>query len=839
MGNKYSIADELDTWQKQQDYLFIMKALSNKFDSVYILNMDTGIVVPFFLSEKNKLEYQDAFDRGAMWEDLRWEYGSKYVHKEYKEDFRRNARLSKIRSEMAANGFYKYEYKNDRDGITHYFEMKVAKLSEHDENKVIIGFADIDYYKKIEEKSVTLSKQIQQAEASYRVVQKLMKSGMWSMEFDENGKMQGITWTDEFRRMIGYQSEADFPNDLNSWSHILHPEDWNTAYNSIWKSVNDYSGNTEYDQTYRLKTRNNGWRWFRATGDVIRRDDGSPMRFFGIFLDVTEQHERESLERSRNMALERANRSAEAFNALHEALGSGLWSMEYDKDAHVVSVCWSEKLRKMLGYSNEFEFPNVFETLRDRVHPDYREMAMTLFDNALKDYSGKTTFDIENPVKTKNHGYRWFRAAGRFTRRSDGSPISFIGLFMDIDDKVRQNELLKNALHAADAASNAKTSFLANMSHDIRTPMNGIIGMTAIASANLDDKEKVKDALNKINGASQHLLNLINEVLDMSKIESGKVHLNEEAFSLSYLVDNMMSMVRSQLEKHNHDCRLFMSNIVHDNVIGDSLRVQQILMNFMSNAIKYTPDGGRISIEISEKPIRQSGVGLYEIIFRDNGIGMTPEFAATIFDPFSRAEDSRANKIQGTGLGMSIARSIVRMMGGDIQVETKLNKGSKFTITFCLKFQEKPVENQSALDNDDDMLVEFEEADFFGSRVLLVEDNDLNAEIAQEILEMTGLDVERAEDGLVAVDKIEKCEDGYYDLILMDIQMPKMNGYDATRVIRAMNRDYCKRVPILAMTANAFSEDVRSAKHAGMNAHLSKPLELDKLARSLHRWLKK
>ena len=369
--------------------------------------------------------------------------------------------------------------------------------------------------------------------------------------------------------------------------------------------------------------------------------------------------------------------------------------------------------------------------------------------------------------------------------------------------------------------------------------MNGIIGMTAIASANLDDKEKVKDALNKINGASQHLLNLINEVLDMSKIESGKVHLNEEAFSLSYLVDNMMSMVRSQLEKHNHDCRLFMSNIVHDNVIGDSLRVQQILMNFMSNAIKYTPDGGRISIEISEKPIRQSGVGLYEIIFRDNGIGMTPEFAATIFDPFSRAEDSRANKIQGTGLGMSIARSIVRMMGGDIQVETKLNKGSKFTINFCLKFQEKPVKNQSALDNDDDMLVEFEEADFFGSRVLLVEDNDLNAEIAQEILEMTGLDVERAEDGLVAVDKIEKCEDGYYDLILMDIQMPKMNGYDATRVIRAMNRDYCKRVPILAMTANAFSEDIRSAKHAGMNDHLSKPLELDKLARSLHRWLKK
>ena len=180
MENKYSIADELDTWQKQQDYLSIMKALSNKFDSVYILDMDTGIVVPFFLSEKNKLEYQDAFDRGAMWEDLRWEYGSKYVHKEYKEDFRRNARLSKIRSEMAANGFYKYEYKNDRNGITHYFEMKVAKLSEHDENKVIIGFADIDYYKKIEEKSVTLSKQIQQAEASYRVVQKLMKSGMWS-----------------------------------------------------------------------------------------------------------------------------------------------------------------------------------------------------------------------------------------------------------------------------------------------------------------------------------------------------------------------------------------------------------------------------------------------------------------------------------------------------------------------------------------------------------------------------------------------------------------------------------------------------------------------------------
>lgn len=533
-------------------------------------------------------------------------------------------------------------------------------------------------------------------------------------------------------------------------------------------------------------------------------------------------------------------------------------------------------------------------------------------------------------------------------------------------EEARTKQALMDAYEAARRANSAKSDFLSRMSHDIRTPMNAIIGMTAIAGTHLDDKERVSDCLNKITVSSGHLLSLINEVLDMSKIESGKVDLNEEDFNLSDLVDALISMVRPQIKLKEQNLKVNINDVVHEKVIGDKLRIQQSFLNLMSNAIKYTPNGGDINLYISEKNSRSAKVGRYEFVFEDTGIGMTEEFVEHIFEPFSRALDSRVSKEQGSGLGLAITDNLVHMMNGNIKVESELGKGSRFTVTIMLKLQDteelsydefldlpvliadddevtcesacrmldelgmkgewvtdgkdavdKVIERHeieddyfavildwkmpgmdginatrairrlvgpdvpiiiiSAYDWSDielearaagadafigkplfksrlahlfhDMMSGSEERDtendvdglkkedFSGKRVMLVEDNELNAEIAQELLEMTGLEVELAENGQVAVDKFAASDYGYYQMIFMDIQMPVMNGNEAARAIRALPRRDAKGIPIVAMTANAFSEDVQASLNAGMNEHIPKPLDLKQLVKTLGRWL--
>jgi CheY-like chemotaxis protein len=371
------------------------------------------------------------------------------------------------------------------------------------------------------------------------------------------------------------------------------------------------------------------------------------------------------------------------------------------------------------------------------------------------------------------------------------------------------------------------------MSHDIRTPMNGIIGMTAIATAHLDDRERVEDCLKKISEASSHLLSLINEVLDMNKIESGKVELNEENFNLSELVNTLLAMTKAQLESHRHKLKVNIADVIHENVIGDSHRIQQVFVNLMSNAIKYTPDGGTISLTVAERPTNAHGIACYEFVFEDNGIGMTEEFQKHLFEPFTRANDKKTAAIQGTGLGMTISQSLVRMMGGDIQVKSKPGEGSRFTVTIYLKF----VDVQNAEPHKEDPLKNLEDLKFEGKRILLVEDHPVNAEIAKNVLQMTGLEVEWVVDGEAAVERMANSKEGEFDLVFMDIQMPNMDGYQATAAIRAMTT-YARRIPIVAMTANAFADDIRRAKEVGMNGHISKPLDFNELARILQKWIR-
>ena len=416
--------------------------------------------------------------------------------------------------------------------------------------------------------------------------------------------------------------------------------------------------------------------------------------------------------------------------------------------------------------------------------------------------------------------------------------------------EIESRKALKDAYETANRANRAKTDFLSNMSHDIRTPMNAIVGMTAIAGANIDNREKVKDCLEKITQSSRHLLNLINEVLDMSRIESGRITLSEEKFNLSALVDNLVSMIEPNMQLHNHHFEAQINNIRHEDVFGDTLRIQQLITNIIGNSVKYTPDGGNITLNIREIPVESDEIGCYEFIIEDNGIGISENFQKVMFEPFTREDDKRTTNIQGTGLGMSIAYNIARMMNGHINVKSEIGKGSRFTITIFLKLQKKDVEkidniistpvpiakkNDKSCEND---LTELTRCDYAGKNILLVEDNELNSEIAKEIIEMTAAVVTTANNGKAAVEKFAASPEGFYDLIFMDIQMPVMNGYEATAAIRSLKRKDAETIPIAAMTANAFAEDVLLSKNAGMNVHIAKPLDLGKMDKVLKEWLK-
>ena len=323
----------------------------------------------------------------------------------------------------------------------------------------------------------------------------------------------------------------------------------------------------------------------------------------------------------------------------------------------------------------------------------------------------------------------------------------------------------------------------------------------------------------------------------MSKIESGKFKLTDDNVNLSSMLDSLMEVIKPSAKEKQHTIILNKHDIIHENVIGDSLRMQQMFMNIVSNSIKYTNNGGQISIDVTEKPVGNKNIGCYEFVFKDNGIGMSEEFLKNIFEPFERAEDERVSQQQGTGLGMAITYNLVKMMNGDIHVKSKEGEGTEFDVTLFLKFGNSSSYLQPV--SADGGISELQNSDFSGERILLVDDNELNCEIAEELLEMTGIIVETAADGQDALTKFTASEPGYYDLIFMDIQMPVMNGYASASAIRALDRPDAKSVPIIAMTADAFAEDVKKAHNAGMNEHIAKPLDIARLITVLKEWLPK
>ena len=403
------------------------------------------------------------------------------------------------------------------------------------------------------------------------------------------------------------------------------------------------------------------------------------------------------------------------------------------------------------------------------------------------------------------------------------------------DTLKQQQGSLKEALSMAEAANEAKSSFLFNMSHDIRTPMNAIIGYTDMALRHMNSEERVEDSLHKIRSSSDYLLSIINDVLNMARIESGKVKIEEEVVHVNEINDALTQMISVNAAAKDITVHSSAKDLVNEYIWTDKNHVNQIMSNLLSNAIKYTPSGGEIWHTVRQIPCDREGYGCLQTVIKDTGIGMSKEFQKKIFDEFEREENSTVSGIQGTGLGMSIVKKLVDLMSGKIEIESELGKGTCVTVT---------LEHRLATDDEIEVFKKqsspidlMKDVPLKGTKVLLVEDNEMNREIATEILEDGGMLVDTAEDGDIAVEKVKNAAHGQYDIILMDVQMPRMNGYEATKAIRRLDDNVLADIPIIAMTANAFEEDRQHAFEAGMNEHIAKPIDIKKMMDVINKYV--
>ena len=547
---------------------------------------------------------------------------------------------------------------------------------------------------------------------------------------------------------------------------------------------------------------------------------------------------------------EMAREKEEELEEMHEILAASrmaTWSIVL-LDGQAPRMEADDLMLELLGVAGKKLTPEeVYDAWFSNITPASLQSVLNSVEKMKNEGRDENTYLWKHPVL----GERYVRCGGTAKPVEGGFVLR--GYHYDVDEVVREqkqkDEVLAHALEAAQQANKAKTTFLNSMSHDIRTPMNAIVGFTALARTHIGDRAQVQDYLGKISAASAHLLSLINDILDMSRIESGMLELRESEVHIPDLLQDLRTMVQNLVNEKNQNLHIDMQDIAHENVFTDKLRLNQVLLNIVGNAIKFTQAGGDITIQVIEKPFSEKGYTTVEFSVKDNGVGMSKEFLGHIFETFTREYSTTVSGIQGTGLGMAITKNIVDMMGGDIRVESEKGKGSVFTVTLNMRIVDEFAAKQTRVpalrtaftqsvtrgdvENPEGEKENRKAYDYSGKRVLLVEDNELNREIATAILEDAGMAVDCAEDGDIAVSVINNAPGDQYDLIFMDIQMPKMDGYTATREIRTLPDNRKANIPIVAMTANAFDEDKRKCYESGMNGHIIKPIGIEAIAKVL------
>ncbi len=588
--------------------------------------------------------------------------------------------------------------------------------------------------------------------------------------------------------------------------------------------LNDYFAHEDIREfTYQLMNENAANSWRRSVWQVLERENGNPKTMVVTFMKMDSASSRENINRIMTLADE--------YEFIYDVdYVTGKYSVFFkSEDDHSLVNIGSK--------SESYFYDNLIKWVDKKVWPEDKEMMRAVLskdriaDVLSRDISYSQDFrmaDGEHPV--------WYQA--KFVRYGDweNEPRFILGI-MNNDSylsKVKEYQVqLQQALVQARSANRAKTSFLNNMSHDIRTPMNAIIGFGSMAMKNISDTEKVRDCLGKIGTSSEHLMALINDVLDMSRIESGKLSLTEHAECMGDIISTLCDIISPDAEAKNISCYVNYKSVQNDHIICDKVQLSRALLNLLTNAVLYTNPGGSISFNVSRTEVSHLGYARYEFNISDTGIGMGSEFVKTIFDPFTREHSSTQSGVQGAGLGLAITKNIIDMMGGTIEVSSILGEGSEFLVALEFKMVTEMQESEENMFSVSDVPI------FDGERVLVFEDNELNREIAEEMLTDMGLKVDMAENGEIGVSMLKASTKHPYDIVLMDIQMPVMDGYEATQAIRMLSDVTLSEIPIIAMTANAFEEDRRAALLAGMNEHIAKPVDPRIVRRVLAKYLLK
>ena len=633
----------------------------------------------------------------------------------------------------------------------------------------------------------------------------------------------GCDGPEEFKKLTG-----------NTFKGMVHPEDYQKTQDSIAEQIENNDDNMDY-AVYRIVRKDGTIRWVDDYGHYLETESYGGI--YTVFIsDITEKHMQMQIDQARHNeamdALKKAHAERLTYSRITQALTSDyfcLYVVDPDTEDFVLYSSHEEFDRLGVEESGSDFFALTRKNMDLLLHPEDRDRSKALFTKEKimsileKDgfFTSRFRIMIDGlPV--------YIRIKGTLLEDDDGRHL-IIGS-SNINAQMKREEEYRKKM--AEARTSAKNDFLANMSHDIRTPMNAIIGYTNIANTHIHNPQKVRETLEKIGSSSHFLLSLINDILDISKIESGKMSLSTGPCDLGEVFGRIEDITTLQARNKSLIITYQYDRIKHQKVNADELRIEQILINILSNAIKYTPAGKKVELIAEEENLsgqkENENRYLYRFVVRDQGVGISEAYLPHIFESFTREHNTTTNQVQGTGLGLAITAKIVELMDGRIYVKSKQGQGSEFTVE---------IELDSLESIETEKVEEEHEIDLVGNRILLVEDNDINAEIAKMVLEQEGMIVSVAKNGKMGLKMVQNGEEDTYQAILMDIQMPIMNGYEATKAIRNLEGDYYKKIPIIAMSANAYSEDVATCLEAGMNTHIAKPFNPVELIKTLQKYI--
>ena len=705
---------------------------------------------------------------------------------------------------------YETTYRMPRKDGSCFWTVDKGKVVQTEDGKLAIISACYDMtsfverHKKLEEKNMLSQATIDNIPGGYH-----------RCSLEEGHPFLYIS--NRFLAILGWTREEIRTIFDNKFDNMLHPDDRNLSSDYVTRILDTRGHGSAKDQIYRLLGKD-GYHWVTDATTLVK--SGNQTFFQGNITDFTDFVK----------AKEKKEQEIELQREIIEGLGKEYFSVlavELDKD-RVLSYRESGENGKIISdfcrkCGNRWSkiIPSYAETMvSDNTNGEFEnQLGLETLRSQEKDYSMTYEFKLETGIN-----YHQVRVA--FVKKKDGTRMAVVGT-RNIDSLIKkermQEEKLKKAYVAAENANKAKTEFLNNMSHDIRTPMNVILGYNQLMKSQLTESKQL-DYQKKIEQSGKLLLAIINNVLDMARIESGKIKVDENYERVGEVVDEIISTFSSEAEEKEIHLSGSMK-VTHRNILCDGTKIREIYVNLVSNAMKYTPRGGNVTITVEELPCEKEGYIKVKSEIKDTGIGMSKEYLPTLFEPFSREQNTTTGRIGGTGLGMPIVKKMVDLMGGSIEVASELGKGTVFTFTLMHKIADRKFYSQKTEAAETSEMGK----NLSGKHVLLAEDNDLNAEIAVTVLEETGIVIERVEDGIQCVNRVVQMSPGTYDLILMDIQMPNMDGYQAAQCIRHLDDKMKAEIPIIAMTANAFAEDRKKAFDAGMNGHIAKPIDIEKL----------